>query len=163
VQRVHGLAGTAAALIMLVQPVQVPSKGRFGYARAPRLCGSIHVALTSCCCILLQGFERARAAGADEVAIFGAASEAFSQKNINCSIAESLERFKEVVAAAAAANIPVRGYVSCAVGCPYSGKVEPQQVSLLVAAAGLAACRTHQEAALCEDMLAGDMRVPSAL
>jgi hypothetical protein len=78
--------------------------------------------------LILQGFERALAAGADEVAIFGAASEAFSQKNINCSIAESLERFKEVVAAAAAANIPVRGYVSCAVGCPYSGKVEPQQV-----------------------------------
>lgn len=77
----------------------------------------------------LKGFERALAAGADEVAIFGAASEAFSQKNINCSIADSLERFKEVVAAAAAANIPVRGYVSCAVGCPYSGKVEPQQAA----------------------------------
>eukprot|EP00879_Flechtneria_rotunda_P000520 GHRR01000624.1.p1 GENE.GHRR01000624.1~~GHRR01000624.1.p1 ORF type:complete len:369 (+),score=108.99 GHRR01000624.1:1654-2760(+) len=77
----------------------------------------------------LKGFERALAAGADEVAIFGAASEAFSQKNINCSIAESLDRFKEVVAAANAASIPVRGYVSCAVGCPYSGKVEPQQAA----------------------------------
>jgi hydroxymethylglutaryl-CoA lyase len=77
----------------------------------------------------VQGFERALAAGADEVAIFGAASEAFSQKNINCSIAESLERFKEVATAAKAANIPMRGYVSCAVGCPYSGKVEPQQAA----------------------------------
>jgi hydroxymethylglutaryl-CoA lyase len=85
----------------------------------------------------VQGFERALAAGADEVAIFGAASEAFSQKNINCSIAESLERFREVVAAAAAANIPVRGYVSCAVGCPYSGKVEPQQVRMVCGRGGM--------------------------
>ena len=69
------------------------------------------------------------AAGATEVAIFGAASEAFSHKNINCSIAESLERFKEVVAAAKAANIPVRGYVSCAVGCPYSGAVDPRKAA----------------------------------
>jgi hydroxymethylglutaryl-CoA lyase len=75
--------------------------------------------------VRMQGFERAVAAGADEIAIFGAASEAFSQKNINCSIAESLDRFKEVAAAAKAAHIPMRGYVSCAVGCPYSGPVAP--------------------------------------
>ncbi|MCO4321736.1 hydroxymethylglutaryl-CoA lyase [Aliidiomarina quisquiliarum] len=71
----------------------------------------------------LKGFELALAAGADEVAIFGAASEAFSQKNINCSIAESLERFAPIMEAARAANIPVRGYVSCVLGCPYQGDV----------------------------------------
>ncbi len=76
----------------------------------------------------LKGFERALAAGADEVAVFGAASEAFSQKNINCSIAESLARFEPVMAAAAAANIPVRGYVSCVLGCPYEGDIAPAAV-----------------------------------
>jgi hydroxymethylglutaryl-CoA lyase len=81
-----------------------------------------------------QGFERAVAAGADEVAIFGAASEAFSQKNINCSIAESLDRFQEVAAAARAAGIPMRGYVSCAVGCPYSGPVAPSAAAAVAKA-----------------------------
>lgn len=71
----------------------------------------------------LKGFELAMAARADEVAVFGAASEAFSQKNINCSIDESLERFAPVMAAAKAANIRVRGYVSCVLGCPYQGEV----------------------------------------
>lgn len=71
----------------------------------------------------LKGFELAMAARADEVAVFGAASEAFSQKNINCSIAESLERFAPVIDAAKAQNIPVRGYVSCVLGCPYQGEV----------------------------------------
>lgn len=71
----------------------------------------------------LKGFELAMAAHADEVAVFGAASEAFSQKNINCSIDESLERFAPVMAAAKAANIRVRGYVSCVLGCPYQGEV----------------------------------------
>ena len=77
----------------------------------------------------LKGFESARAAGATEVAIFGAASEAFSKKNINCSIAESLERFKPVANAARAANIKVRGYISCVVGCPYEGEIAPQKVA----------------------------------
>jgi len=77
----------------------------------------------------LKGFEAARAAGATEVAIFGAASEAFSKNNINCSIAESLERFRPVVDAAIAANIRVRGYISCVVGCPYEGDVKPQKVA----------------------------------
>jgi len=77
----------------------------------------------------LKGFEAARAAGATEVAIFGAASEAFSKKNINCSIAESLERFRPVVDAAMAADIRVRGYISCVVGCPYQGDVKPQMVA----------------------------------
>lgn len=67
----------------------------------------------------MQGFERALAAGAEEVAIFAAASEAFSQRNINCSIAESLARFEPILAAARDASIAVRGYVSCVVGCPY--------------------------------------------
>jgi hydroxymethylglutaryl-CoA lyase len=77
----------------------------------------------------LKGFEAARAAGATEVAIFGAASEAFSKKNINCSIAESLERFRPVTDAARDANIKVRGYISCVVGCPYEGEVEPEKVA----------------------------------
>jgi len=77
----------------------------------------------------LKGFEAARAAGATEVAVFGAASEAFSKKNINCSIAESLERFRPVVDAAKESNIKVRGYISCVVGCPYEGEVEPAKVA----------------------------------
>ncbi|MFN6262458.1 MAG: hydroxymethylglutaryl-CoA lyase [Chromatiaceae bacterium] len=77
----------------------------------------------------LQGYQAARAAGADEVAIFGAASEAFSQKNINCSIDESLARFAPVLAAAKAEGVRVRGYVSCVVGCPYQGSVAPADVA----------------------------------
>lgn len=77
----------------------------------------------------LRGFERARAAGADEVAVFAAASESFSQKNINCSIDDSLARFTPVLEAAAAARIPVRGYVSCVLGCPYEGAVPPAAVA----------------------------------
>lgn len=71
----------------------------------------------------LKGFEAAMAAGADEVVIFGAASEAFSQKNINCSIAESLERFEPVAQAARAAGVRLRAALSCALGCPYQGEV----------------------------------------
>ncbi|MBP7468611.1 MAG: hydroxymethylglutaryl-CoA lyase, partial [Thauera sp.] len=77
----------------------------------------------------LKGFEAALAAGAKEVAVFGAASESFSQKNINCSIAESLERFRPVTEAAHAAGVRVRGYVSCVVGCPYEGAIAPQAVA----------------------------------
>lgn len=77
----------------------------------------------------LQGYQAARAAGADEVAIFGAASEAFSQRNINCSIDESLARFAPVLAAAKADGVRVRGYVSCVVGCPYQGAVAPAEVA----------------------------------
>ncbi len=71
----------------------------------------------------MKGFEAALAAGAQEVAVFAAASEAFSQKNINCSIAESLARFAPVMEAARAAGVRVRGYVSCVLGCPYQGEV----------------------------------------
>lgn len=77
----------------------------------------------------LKGFERALAVNAGEVAIFAAASEAFSQKNINCSIDESLERFLPVVAAAKKAGLKVRGYVSCVLGCPYQGEVDPSDVA----------------------------------
>lgn len=77
----------------------------------------------------LKGFEGALSVGASEVAIFGAASEKFSQKNINCSIAESLERFLPVVAEAKEANIKVRGYVSCVVGCPYEGDIDSDKVA----------------------------------
>lgn len=77
----------------------------------------------------LQGFERAIAVNANEVAIFAAASESFSQKNINCSIAESLQRFEPVMQAAKEKQIPVRGYISCVAGCPYSDAVDFQQVA----------------------------------
>ena len=77
----------------------------------------------------LKGFESALAAGAEEVAIFGAASESFSQRNINCAIAESLERFRPVVDAARQAGVRVRGYVSCVLGCPYEGDIAPEAVA----------------------------------
>lgn len=77
----------------------------------------------------MAGFETALAAGALEVAVFGAASEAFSKKNINCSIAESLARFRPVTEAALARKLKVRGYVSCVVGCPYEGEVAPARVA----------------------------------
>ncbi len=77
----------------------------------------------------MKGFEAAVAAGAEEVAVFGAASETFSLKNINCSIAESLDRFRPVCEAAAARGVRVRGYVSCALGCPYEGAVPPGAVA----------------------------------
>ena len=77
----------------------------------------------------LKGYEAAKAVAATEVAIFGAASEAFSQKNINCSISESLERFAPVMDAAKADGNKVRGYVSCVVGCPYQGDVAPSDVA----------------------------------
>lgn len=82
----------------------------------------------------LKGFEAAMVVGATEVAIFGAASESFSQKNINCSISESLERFLPVVTAAQKAGVKVRGYVSCVVGCPYEGDIAPEKVAEVAAA-----------------------------
>jgi len=81
----------------------------------------------------LKGYEAARKAGCDEVAIFAAASEGFSRKNINCSIAESLERFRPVMAAAAADGVPVRGYVSCVADCPYDGPTPPETVAQVTA------------------------------
>jgi hydroxymethylglutaryl-CoA lyase len=79
----------------------------------------------------MMGFEAAVASHPDEIVVFGAASEAFSQRNINCSIAESIERFRPVVAAALARGIAVRGAMSCTVGCPYEGDIAPERVGLL--------------------------------
>jgi len=76
----------------------------------------------------LKGFERALEAGVTEVAVFGAASEAFSQKNINCSISESVERFRPVLEAAKKNSVRVRGYISCVLGCPYQGEVPLENV-----------------------------------
>ena len=77
----------------------------------------------------VKGLELALAAGAQEIAVFGAASETFSQRNINCSIDESLERFAHVTDAAQSAGLKVRGYVSCVLGCPYEGEIEPKAVA----------------------------------
>ena len=96
-------------------------------AKLDRKDGVTYAALTP----NMRGFEGAIAVNADEVAIFGAASESFSQKNINCSIAESLARFEPIMLAAKQANIKVRGYVSCVVGCPYEGDIDPEQVALV--------------------------------
>ena len=79
----------------------------------------------------MQGFEAALASHPDEIVVFAAASEAFSQRNINCSIAQSIERFAPVVAAARAAGIYVRGAMSCTVGCPYEGDIAPERVGYL--------------------------------
>ena len=79
----------------------------------------------------MKGYEAAVLTRPDEIVVFGAASEAFSQKNINCSIAESIERFAPVVEAARAAGIYVRGAMSCTVGCPYEGDIQPEQVGYL--------------------------------
>jgi hydroxymethylglutaryl-CoA lyase len=77
----------------------------------------------------MQGFEAAIQAGVSEIAVFGAASESFSQKNINCSIEQSIVRFESVIAESLKLNIPVRAYISCVVDCPYEGSIEPQAVA----------------------------------
>lgn len=94
-------------------------------ARIERVPGVIYSALTP----NLRGFEDALDAGVDEVAVFASASEGFSKANINASIAESLARFRPVIDAAAAVNMPVRGYVSCVVDCPFDGPVAPEAVA----------------------------------
>ncbi|WOB06680.1 hydroxymethylglutaryl-CoA lyase [Piscinibacter gummiphilus] len=101
--------------------------------RVPRPAGVRYLALTP----NLQGLDAALAAGVHEVAVFGSASEAFSRRNINCSIAESLERFRPVLARARDEGLKVRGYVSCAVACPYEGAIAPE-------AAAEVALRLHQ-------------------
>ena len=88
----------------------------------------------------LKGLEAAAECGASEVAVFAAASEAFSQRNINCSIAESLARFEPLMARAAALGIQVRGYISCVVGCPYEGTVAPERVAEVAAALQAMGC-----------------------
>ncbi len=95
------------------------------FAAIERQPGVTYAALTP----NLKGFEAALQAEVEEVAVFAAASEAFSQKNINCSIAESLARFVPLMEAAKAAKVRVRGYVSCVLGCPYDGEIDPAQVA----------------------------------
>jgi hydroxymethylglutaryl-CoA lyase len=97
------------------------------FAQIQQLPGVTYVALAP----NLRGLEAALQAGVKEVAVFAAASEAFSQKNINCSIAESLERFVPLMAAAKQHGVRVRGYVSCVLGCPYDGDVPAEQVALV--------------------------------
>jgi hydroxymethylglutaryl-CoA lyase len=97
-----------------------------GITRRP---GTSYAALTP----NMKGYQAARTARADEVAIFGAASEAFSHKNINCSIAESIDRFRPVAEAAKSDAIPVRGYISTAIACPYDGPIAPAQVARVAA------------------------------
>ncbi|MBD5801252.1 Hydroxymethylglutaryl-CoA lyase YngG [Azoarcus sp. Aa7] len=118
---------TAIEATSFVSPKWVPQMGDNAevMARIVRRPGVAYPVLTP----NLKGFEAAFAAGAGEVAVFGAASESFSQKNINCSIAESLERFRPVTEAAHAAGVKVRGYVSCVAGCPYEGPVAPEKVA----------------------------------
>lgn len=97
------------------------------FARIQRKPGVVYGALAP----NLRGFEDALAAGVKEVAVFAAASQAFSQRNINCSISESLERFAPIMEAARQHGISVRGYVSCVLGCPYEGSIAPEQVALV--------------------------------
>ncbi len=115
-----------------VSPKWVPQMASSGEVLAgiTRADGVSYAALTP----NMKGFEAAMAAGADEVAIFGSASEGFSRANINASIQESLARFAPVAEAATARGVPVRGYVSCVVECPYDGAVAPEAVARVVAA-----------------------------
>lgn len=114
-----------------VSPRRVPQMADSGAllqalaARAPAIAGVELMVLTP----NLRGLEAALAAGARSVAVFAAASETFSQRNINCPIDESLQRFEPVMAAAATAGVAVRGYVSCVVACPYEGPVAPAAVA----------------------------------
>lgn len=109
-----------------VNPRWIPQMADSGdvFQRIARVSGVTYAALTP----NLKGFERAMEAGASEVAVFAAASESFSQRNINCSISESIERFRPVMDAAKAAGIAVRGYVSCVLGCPYEGEIQASAV-----------------------------------
>lgn len=100
------------------------------FAALDRKDGVIYSALTP----NMKGFERALAANVSEVAVFAAASESFSQNNINCSIAESLDRFAPILTAAKQKNIRVRGYVSCVIACPYEGNIDPVAVRDVAAA-----------------------------
>ncbi|GGK59631.1 hydroxymethylglutaryl-CoA lyase [Amphritea balenae] len=110
-----------------VSPKWVPQMGDASevMSNITRKAGVTYSALTP----NLKGLEGAIAAGVDEVAVFGAASEAFTRKNINCSIKESLERFAPVIEMAKEHNIRVRGYVSTVMGCPYDGDIDPAQVA----------------------------------
>ena len=130
VQLVDALSAAGLGYIEVgsfVSPKWVPQMAGSAevFAGIQRKPGVTYAALTP----NLKGLEAALEAKVEEVAVFAAASEAFSQKNINCSIADSLQRFVPLMAAAKAANVRVRGYVSCVLGCPYDGEVAPKQVA----------------------------------
>ncbi|WP_455910823.1 hydroxymethylglutaryl-CoA lyase [Pseudomonas putida] len=130
VQLVDALTGAGLSYIEVgsfVSPKWVPQMAGSAqvFAQIQRKPGVTYGALAP----NLRGFEDAVAAGVKEVAVFAAASEAFSQRNINCSISESLERFAPIMAAAKQHGVSVRGYVSCVLGCPYEGDIAPEQVA----------------------------------
>ena len=127
VDLLSGCGFTKIEVTSFVSPKWVPQMADAaevlaGIARSP---GISYAALTP----NMKGFEAALAAKADEIAVFASASEGFSQKNINCSIAESLERFAPVVEAAKDAGVPVRGYVSCVTDCPFDGPTPPESTA----------------------------------
>jgi len=126
VDRLTDAGFRAIEVTSFVSPKWVPqmADGAEVMARIRRKPGVVYSVLVP----NMKGFEGALAARADEIVVFGAASEAFSQKNINCSIAESIERFRPVVEAARSHGIHVRGAISCAIGCPYQGEVKPEAV-----------------------------------
>jgi hydroxymethylglutaryl-CoA lyase len=129
VHRLQQAGLTEIEVTSFVSPKWVPQMAdatevMAGIARQP---GVRHSVLTP----NLKGFEAALPSKPDEIVVFGAASEAFSQRNINCSIAESIERFAPVVAAARENGISVRGAISCTVGCPYEGEIAPERVEMV--------------------------------
>jgi len=127
VDRLTDAGFAAIEVTSFVSPKWVPqmADGAEVMARIRRKPGVVYSVLVP----NMKGFAGALAAKADEVVVFGAASEAFSQKNINCSIAESIERFRPVAQAAREHGIHVRGAISCALGCPYQGEVKPEAVA----------------------------------
>ena len=129
VQRLQAAGLTEIEVTSFVSPKWVPQMADNAQVMAgiERQAGVRYSVLTP----NLQGFEAALKSKPDEIVVFGAASEAFSQKNINCSIAESIERFAPVVQAALSAGIYVRGAMSCTVGCPYEGEIAPERVAYL--------------------------------
>ncbi|MCK9815620.1 hydroxymethylglutaryl-CoA lyase [Pseudomonas sp. MAFF 302046] len=132
VQLVDALSAAGLGYIEVgsfVSPKWVPQMAGSAevFARIQRKPGVVYGALAP----NLRGFEDALAAGVKEVAVFAAASESFSQRNINCSISDSLARFAPIMDAAKQHGVSVRGYVSCVLGCPYEGDVAPEQVALV--------------------------------
>ncbi|MBK6972236.1 MAG: hydroxymethylglutaryl-CoA lyase [Sterolibacteriaceae bacterium] len=132
IERLAGAGLAAIEAAAFVSPRWVPQMAGSGEVMRGirRKPGVVYSALTP----NMQGFGAALAAGCDEVAVFAAASETFSRKNINCSIAVSIDRFRPVVEAAREHGMRCRGYISCALGCPYEGAVDPQVVARLAAA-----------------------------
>ncbi len=131
IRRLEACGLPAIEVTAFVSPKWVPQM-----ADAPQVMAAIQPKLGVAYPVLVpnvKGLEQALAAGAQEIAVFAAASEAFSQKNINCSVAESLQRFRPVVRRALDAGLRVRGYVSCVVGCPYQGAVAPDAVAQVAA------------------------------